>query len=99
MSALPAHKQKNTFSRANRGGKRAVKSSLNNLKDRALLLFNFDLQNLKVKLDCEVTTRTMFHYHPYVQTHKNTRTGNSVLPNVAAFLFFFLIHLQKTTAS
>ena len=33
-------------------------------KDRALILYNFELKNLKVFLDCEETTRVMTRYHP-----------------------------------
>jgi len=33
-------------------------------KGRALILYNFELNNLRILLDCEETTRDMAHYHP-----------------------------------
>ena len=33
-------------------------------KGRALILYNFELNNLRVLLDCEETTRDIAHYHP-----------------------------------
>ena len=34
---------------------------------RALILYNFKLKNLRIKLDYEVTTKIIVHYRPYAQ--------------------------------
>ena len=49
-------------------------------KGRALILYNFELKNLKAKLGCEVTTRAMAHYHPCL--------GAMFLSKVLSYLFF-----------
>jgi len=40
-------------------------------KGRALILYNFELNNLKALLGCEETARIMAHYHPYIQVKSN----------------------------
>ena len=44
-------------------------------KNRVLILYNFELNNLKILLDCEETTRAIAHYHPCHRTYSGFHTG------------------------
>ena len=71
--------------------------------DQTLILYNFELNNLKVLLSCEETTMIMTHYHPYLHlfisvplsgTDRNiSRRPSTILINIKQQLWASVILL------